>query len=72
MKKSVTALALLSALTHNSACADGGGRGAAGAKCCCGATPVARELSRIITWRGPPEAILSDNCTELTSNAILA
>jgi putative transposase len=33
---------------------------------------VARELSRIIAWRGKPEAILSDNGTELTSNAILA
>jgi putative transposase len=32
---------------------------------------VARELSRIIAWRGKPEAILSDNGTELTSNAIL-
>jgi putative transposase len=30
---------------------------------------VAREL---IAWRGKPEAILSDNGTELTSNAILA
>ena len=27
---------------------------------------------RIIAWRGKPEAILSDNGTELTSNAILA
>ncbi len=33
---------------------------------------VARELNRIIAWRGKPEAILSDNGTELTSNAILA
>lgn len=33
---------------------------------------VARELDRIIAWRGKPEAILSDNGTELTSNAILA
>jgi putative transposase len=33
---------------------------------------VARELSRIIAWRGKPEAILSDNGTELTSNAILS
>ena len=33
---------------------------------------VARELDRIITWRGRPEAVLSDNGTELTSNAILA
>jgi putative transposase len=32
---------------------------------------VARELSRIIAWRGKPEAIPSDNSTELTSNAIL-
>ena len=33
---------------------------------------VARELDHIIAWRGRPEAILSDNGTELTSNAILA
>lgn len=33
---------------------------------------VTRELNRIIAWRGRPEAILSDNGTELTSNAILA
>jgi putative transposase len=33
---------------------------------------VARELDRIVAWRGKPEAILSDNGTELTSNAILA
>lgn len=33
---------------------------------------VARELDRIIVWRGRPEAVLSDNGTELTSNAILA
>lgn len=33
---------------------------------------VARELDRIVAWRGRPEAILSDNGTELTSNAILA
>jgi putative transposase len=32
---------------------------------------VAREPSRIIAWRGKPEAVLSDNGTELTSNAIL-
>jgi putative transposase len=32
---------------------------------------VARELDRIIAWRGKPEAVLSDNGTELTSNAIL-
>ena len=32
---------------------------------------VARELDRIIAWRGRPEAVLSDNGTELTSNAIL-
>lgn len=31
---------------------------------------VARELRRIIVWRGKPEAILSDNGTELTSNAL--
>ena len=33
---------------------------------------VARELDRFIAWRGKPEAVLSDNGTELTSNAILA
>jgi len=33
---------------------------------------VARELDRIIARRGRPEAVLSDNGTELTSNAILA
>ena len=27
--------------------------------------------NRVIVWRGKPEAILSDNGTELTSNAIL-
>lgn len=33
---------------------------------------VARNLDRIITWRGKPDAVLSDNGTEFTSNAILA
>jgi putative transposase len=33
---------------------------------------VGRELDRIIARRGRPETILSDNGTELTSNAILA
>jgi len=33
---------------------------------------VARELDRIIAWRGRPDAIISDNGTELTSTAILA
>ena len=33
---------------------------------------VARELDRIIAVRGKPAAIVSDNGTELTSNAILA
>nr|WP_072395651.1 integrase core domain-containing protein [Hyphomicrobium sp. CS1GBMeth3] len=33
---------------------------------------MARELDRIIAWRGRPEAVLSDNGTELTSNAILS
>ena len=33
---------------------------------------VARELDRIIAWRGKPAAIRSDNGTELTSNAILS
>jgi len=32
---------------------------------------VARELDRIIVWRGRPAAVTSDNGTELTSNAIL-
>jgi putative transposase len=33
---------------------------------------VARELDAIIAWRGKPATIVSDNGTELTSNAILA
>jgi putative transposase len=33
---------------------------------------VARELDAIIAWRGAPGTIVSDNGTELTSNAILA
>jgi putative transposase len=33
---------------------------------------VARELDRIIALRGKPRTIVSDNGTELTSNAILA
>ena len=32
---------------------------------------VARELDAIIAWRGKPGSIVSDNGTELTSNAIL-
>jgi putative transposase len=32
---------------------------------------VARELDRIVELRGPPHQIVSDNCTELTSHAIL-
>jgi len=32
---------------------------------------VARELDRIIAWRGRPATETSDNGTELTSNAIL-
>lgn len=32
---------------------------------------VARELDLLIAWRGRPKAIVSDNGTELTSNAIL-
>ncbi len=32
---------------------------------------VARELDRLIAWRGRPKTIVSDNGTELTSNAIL-
>ena len=33
---------------------------------------VARELDLLIAWRGRPKTIVSDNGTELTSNAILA
>jgi len=33
---------------------------------------VARELDAIIAWRGKPQLIVSDNGTELTSNAMLA
>jgi putative transposase len=33
---------------------------------------VARELDAIVAWRGKPACIVSDNGTELTSNAILA
>lgn len=32
---------------------------------------VARELDRLMAWRGRPKMIVSDNGTELTSNAIL-
>jgi putative transposase len=32
---------------------------------------VARELSRLIAWRGKPKVVISDNGTELTSNAII-
>ena len=32
---------------------------------------VARELDLLIAWRGKPKTIVSDNGTELTSNAIL-
>lgn len=32
---------------------------------------VARELDRIVVWRGKPQTIVSDNGTELTSMAIL-
>ena len=32
---------------------------------------MARELDTIIGWRGKPATIVSDNGTELTSNAIL-
>ena len=35
-------------------------------------TRVARELDRLMTGRGKPRTIVSDNGTELTSNAILA
>ncbi len=33
---------------------------------------VARELNRIVAMRGKPRTLVSDNGTELTSNAILA
>ena len=33
---------------------------------------VARELDGVIAWRGAPGTIVSDNGTELTSNAVLA
>jgi putative transposase len=33
---------------------------------------VARELDALVAWRGHPQAIVSDNGTELTSRAILA
>ena len=36
-----------------------------------GGRRVARELDAIIGWRGKPATIVSDNGTELTSNAIL-
>lgn len=32
---------------------------------------VARELTQLMTWRGKPKVIVSDNGTELTSNAII-
>ena len=35
-------------------------------------TRVARELDRLMTERGKPKMVVSDNGTELTSNAILA
>lgn len=36
-----------------------------------GGRRVARELDRLIAWRGRPRTIVSDNGTELTSNAII-
>jgi putative transposase len=33
---------------------------------------VARELDGIVGWRGRPASVVSDNGTELTSNAVLA
>ena len=36
-----------------------------------GGRRVARELDAIIAWRGKPVSIVSDNGTELTSNAVL-
>ena len=32
---------------------------------------VARELTQLIAWRGKPKVVVSDNGTELTSNAII-
>ena len=37
----------------------------------CLASDVARELDRIVELRGRPRMLVSDNGTELTSNAIL-
>ena len=34
-------------------------------------TRVARELDRLVMERGKPKTVVSDNSTELTSNAIL-
>ena len=36
-----------------------------------GGMRVARELDRLIAWRGKPVRIVSDNGTELTSNAMI-
>ena len=36
-----------------------------------GGKRVARELDRLLAWRGKPKTIVSDNGPELTSNAIL-
>jgi putative transposase len=36
-----------------------------------GGKRVARELDRLIAWRGKPRTIVSDNGTELTSNAMI-
>lgn len=36
-----------------------------------GGKRVARELDRLITWRGKPSCVVSDNGTELTSNAMI-
>jgi putative transposase len=36
-----------------------------------GGKRVARELDRLIAWRGKPRTVVSDNGTELTCNAIL-
>ena len=50
----------------------------AGCISCCGATGsisgrrVVRELTALIAERGKPGMIVSDNGTELTSNAVLA
>lgn len=43
-----------------------------GAGCPHAGVRVAQELDRLIIERGKPKMVVSDNCSELTSNAILA